>query len=72
VIVLEPQLVSAGHGAVRYVSGIDLVLLIELAPSARQVPDLYESYVKRAGSASLHDFLYALAAAVARGWLVSE
>ena len=68
-IVLEPHLVP---GDVRYVSGIDMVALVELAPQVKQVPDLYESYVKRAGSKSLHDFLQALATAVARGWLVAE
>lgn len=68
-IVLAPHLAPAG---IRYVSGIDVVTLAELAPSASQVPDLYEAYVKRAGSASLHDFLQALATAVAKGWLVAE
>ena len=72
-IVLEAHLVPPGvpQGA-RYVSGIDVVALAELAPASRQVPDLYEAYVKRVGSASLHDFLHALATAVARGWLVAE
>jgi flavin-dependent dehydrogenase len=72
-IVLEAHLVppDVPHG-VRYVSGIDLVALAELAPGSRQVPDLYEAYEKRVGSASLHDFLQALATAVARGWLVAE
>jgi len=67
--VLEPHLVPAG---IRYVSGIDVVTLSELAPRSSQVPDLYEAYLKRAGSAPLHDFLQALATAVARGWLVAE
>ena len=72
-IVLEAHLVppDVPHG-VRYVSGIDVVALAELAPASRQVPDLYEAYVKRVGSTSLHDFLQALATAVARGWLVAE
>lgn len=68
-LVLEPHVLPAG---IRYVSGIDLVVLLELGPSATQVPDLYDAYVKRAGSASLHDFLSALATAFARGWLVAE
>jgi flavin-dependent dehydrogenase len=68
-IVLEPHLVPGG---IRYVSGIDVVALVELAPAASQVPDVYETYVKRAGSAPLHDFLHALATAVAKGWLVAE
>lgn len=57
---------------VRYVSGIDIVALAELAPAARQVPDLYHAYVNRVGSVSLHDFLHALATALSRGWLVVE
>ena len=72
-IVLEPHLVSADHPrGVRYVRGVDVVALVELAPSILKVPDLYESYLRRAGPAPLHDFLYAVAKAVARGWLVSE
>ena len=72
-IVLEPHLVSSRHpGGIRYVRNIDLVALVELAPGPSQVPDLYEAYVRKAGSAPLPDFLFAVATAVARGWLVSE
>jgi flavin-dependent dehydrogenase len=72
-IVLEPHLVSSQQpGGIRYVRGIDVVALVELAPAVRQVPDLYESYARKAGPASLHDFLFAVATAIARGWLVSE
>ena len=71
--VLEPHLVSPEQpGGIRYVRGIDLVALVEVARSVRQVPDLYEAYARKAGPASLHDFLFAVATAVARGWLVSE
>ena len=72
-IVLEPHIISADHPrGIRYVRGVDVVALVELAPAILQVPDLYESYVRRAGEVPLHDFLYAVAKAVARGWLVSE
>jgi len=71
-IVLEPQIVSGNRAAVRYVRDIDMVVLLELAPGARQVPALYEAYVQRQGPAPLHDFLFALATAVARGWVVAE
>ena len=72
-IVLEPHLISADYPrGIRYVRGVDLVTIVELAPSTRQVPDLYEAYVRKAGSAPLHDFLFALATAVARRWLVAE
>ena len=72
-IVLEPHLVAPEypHG-VRYVRGIDMIDLVELAPAARQVPDLYDACVRQQGPVQLHDFLLALATAVARGWLVSE
>jgi flavin-dependent dehydrogenase len=72
-IVLEPHLVSADDSrGMRYIRGIDMVALVELAPGSRTVPDLFEACVRRLGPMSLHDFLYALATAVARGWLVAE
>jgi flavin-dependent dehydrogenase len=72
-IVLEPHMVTPEYPrGVRYVRGIDLTALIELAPAARQVPDLYDACVRQQGPVELHDFLFALATAVARGWLVSE
>jgi 2-polyprenyl-6-methoxyphenol hydroxylase-like FAD-dependent oxidoreductase len=72
-IVLEPHIVSVDHPrGVRYVRGVDVVALVELAPSILQVPDLYDSYLRRAGAVPLTDFLYAVAKAVADGWLVSE
>lgn len=72
-IVLEPQVVSRGSPrGVRYVRGIDVVPLIELAPSTRTVPDLFDACVKRLGPMSLPDFLFTLATAVERGWLVAE
>jgi len=72
-IVLEQQLVSADYPrGIRYVRGVDVVALVELAPSILQVPDLYESYVRRVGAVPLPDFLYAVAKAVALEWLVSE
>lgn len=72
-IVLEPHLVSAQlPGGVRYVRGIDVVALAQLAASTRSVPGLFDACVARLGPIPLHDFLGALATAVARGWLVSE
>jgi flavin-dependent dehydrogenase len=72
-IVLEPHLVSTAEPrGVRYVRGIDMVVLVQLAPSSRSVPDLFEACVKQLGSISLPDFLFAVATAVARGWLVAE
>jgi flavin-dependent dehydrogenase len=72
-IVTEPHVVSSDDSqALRYLRGIDVVALLELAPASRSVPGLFEACVARLGSISLHDFLFALATAVARGWLVSE
>lgn len=60
-VVLETRLRAAAfpHG-VRYVRNIDLLILLALAPHASQVPDLYESYCRQAGSVPLADFLGAL------------
>ena len=72
-IVREPHVVSPGQPrGVRYIRAIDMVALVELAPSTRQVPELYENYVQRMGSVPLTDFLFAVATAVARRWLVAE
>lgn len=69
-IQLAPHLVPAPDApGVRYLDGINVVTLVELAPGVSQVPDLFDAYVRREGPASLHDFLMALATAVARGWL---
>ncbi|HYE85633.1 MAG TPA: FAD-dependent monooxygenase [Vicinamibacterales bacterium] len=72
-IVLEPHVVTDDHPrGIRHVCGINVVALIELAPAASDVPQLYETYVDTVGPAPLHDFLFALATAIARRWLVSE
>ena len=71
-IVLAPHVVPAQGDPVRYLYGIDLVTLLELAPGSSQVPDLFEAYVRRSHRVPLHDFLLALSTAVARGWLVSQ
>ncbi|MGE0461227.1 MAG: NAD(P)/FAD-dependent oxidoreductase [Vicinamibacterales bacterium] len=70
-IVLEPRLVTPGDPAgVRFLHDIDVVTMVELAPSCRQVPALFEACVGRAGPMDLAAFLTALATALARGWLV--
>jgi len=72
-IVLEPRIVEADRPeGVRYLRDVDLLAVLELAPSFAQVPDLFEAYCRRAGPVALPDFLYALATAVARRWLVAE
>lgn len=71
-IVLARHVVPAEGDAVRYLYGIDMVTLLELAPGSSQVPDLFEAYARLSPSTSLHDFLLALSTAVARRWLVSQ
>ncbi len=69
-IVLERQLVTSGAGeGVRYLHGVDVVAMVELAPTVRQVPDLFDVYTRRAGPVDWPSFLTTLATAVARGWL---
>jgi hypothetical protein len=57
---------------VRYLYNVDVPALLELAPAARQVPELFEAYVQRLGKVEFPDFLLAVSTAVARGWLVSQ
>lgn len=70
-IVLEPRLVTGAEPAgVRFLFDVDIVSLVELAPTAGEVPELYEAYILRSGPVDLAAFLTALATAMARGWLV--
>jgi hypothetical protein len=55
---------------VRYVRDIDVVALLDLAPQCADVGELFDLYQRRAAPAALPDFLTALSAAIARGWLV--
>jgi len=70
-IVLEERLVTPlVPDGVRYVDGVDVVALVRLAPGCRQVPNLFEEYVRAAGPIDLPAFLKAVATAVARRWLL--
>jgi flavin-dependent dehydrogenase len=71
-IVMAPHVVPSNAAAARYLHGVDVVRLLELAPTVSHVPDLFELYARQGGPVPLHDFLLALSTAVARGWLVSE
>jgi len=69
-LVLERRLVTdRDPEGVRYLHGVDVVTLLELASGAGEVPGLYDEYARRAGPVDLPSFLTALATAVARGWL---
>ncbi|MGH7468234.1 MAG: flavin-dependent monooxygenase QhpG [Longimicrobiales bacterium] len=69
-IVLVTHLVMPTFpGGIRYVRGVDLVKLADLATQYRQVPDLYDAYNRAAPNASLPDFLGALSLLIAKGAL---
>ena len=71
-IIMAPHVVPSNAAAARYLHGVDVVRLLELAPTVSQVPDLFELYSRHGEPVPLHDFLLALSTALARGWLVSE
>ncbi len=63
---------EAGAVAIRYLRGVDLLALMEMADSRSQVPDLYEAYRRSQAPVELADFLGALAVLVGRGMLRNE
>ena len=70
-LVLEPRLVDAASPeGVRFVDGVDMVVLTRLAPRCTEVPGLFEAYLREGDAVALPAFLKALATAVARGWLL--
>jgi hypothetical protein len=70
-IVLERRVVDAGHPeGVRYLHDVDVLALVELAPSHTDVGELFDAYTRRQGPVALPEFLRALATALARGWLI--
>lgn len=72
-ITLGPHLVTPDEpGGVRHLHGIDMLAVLELASGQTQVPDLYETYVRRVSPVPLHDFLLAVSTAITRGLVVTE
>jgi flavin-dependent dehydrogenase len=70
-IVMESRLVSNDSTAgERYVFGVDLLALLDLAPAYTSVPDLFAAYNQRHAPVGLPDFLGALATALAHKWLL--
>ena len=55
---------------IRYVRGIDLLRLVELAPQFDQVPDIWNGYNEKEAPVSLPDFLVGLSTAFAAGLLL--
>ena len=71
-LVLEPRLVDAANPeGVRFVDGVDVVVLTRLAPRFGDVADLFDAYLGEGDVVALPAFLKALATAVARGWLLA-
>lgn len=70
-VVLEPavRLCGARH-AVRFVEGVDVIALGDLAPGHRQVADLYQAYCDAIGEVPLRALLAGLSVLIAGGALV--
>jgi len=72
-IVLEEAIALPSAGAsVRYLAGVDLVTLGELACQHRQVSDLYDAYCRAHAPVSLPGFLGSLSVLLANGVLTSR
>ena len=69
-VVLRNALIKPGMGEpLDFVSNVEVVKLVEIAPRYRQVPDLFEAYNRAGSPVSLEDFLKALATLLAAGVL---
>ncbi|HIF56627.1 MAG TPA: FAD-dependent oxidoreductase [Gemmatimonadetes bacterium] len=70
-IVMRRHLMSDSYPkGIRYVRGIDLLRLVELAPQFDQVPDIWNGYNEKEAPVSLPDFLVGLSTAFAAGLLL--
>ena len=75
-VVLERRLVVEGWTppgeGIRFLKGVDLPRLIEMAAGHTQVPDLFEAYQRTASPVGLPDFLGALSVLLAKGVVSNE
>ncbi len=75
-VILEDRLVSpalpVGPAGIRFLRGVDLPRLVELADQHSQVPDLYEAYNRVCQPVILPDFLGALSVLLGKGMLTNE
>ena len=72
-IVLESHVASPRcPDGVRWVRGVDLRRIVELAPTYDDVPELWTRYNAESAPVSLPDFLMGLSTAFAAGLLVHE
>ena len=72
VVLMEHLVAPDFPGGVRYLRGVDLVHLVELAPSHDQVPDLFEAYNRSSPPVALPDFLGALSVLIGMKMVVLE
>ena len=63
---------EAGTAAIRYLRGVDLPALVDMADRRTQVPDLYEAYGRSHPPVALADFLGALAVLLGKGLLRND
>jgi halogenation protein CepH len=68
-IVLQRRVVKASGEGVRYLHDVDVVALLDMAPQFDDVGMLFDAYVRQQAPVAPPDFLTALAAVVANGWL---
>ncbi len=68
---MEDQLVASWPQAasIRFLRGVDLPNLVDMAPGHTQVPDLFETYNRACEPVILPDFLGALSVLLAKGIL---
>ncbi|MFN2316720.1 MAG: NAD(P)/FAD-dependent oxidoreductase, partial [Gemmatimonadales bacterium] len=69
-IVMEEQLILPAFPAgIRWLRGVDLIQLVDLAPTATAVPQLFETCLRLTPEVQLPDFLGALSVLLAKGAL---
>lgn len=72
-VVLRAALLAPGMTEpLDFVTNVDVVKLVEMAPEYRQVPELFEAYNRAARAVELPDFLRALATLLAKGVLAAR
>jgi flavin-dependent dehydrogenase len=69
VVVEDHLVVPAFPEGIRYIRNIDLLRLSELAPSYKELPDLFDAYNRVAPPAPIADFLGALSVLIGKGIL---
>ena len=75
-VILEDQLVAdslpTGAAGIRFLRGVDLPALVNIAGNCSQVPDLFDKYNRTYQPVILPDFLGALSVLLAKGILRNE